>query len=800
MPIHRIEIEGVRGVNRRITLNPGGESMLVWGDNGTGKSSIERALRWALMDEEVPPAVADAGDESSFRRNVGTESPDPRVAIRFAGDESIIVEPERREQGPAGDKLVAACQIGVPFLRRSELLDVLKSRPGERFKYLERFLALDRIDALVEDLKDGKKALEGRTTKLRGVLSDNLESFRPLLGEDAPPQIHSVGEIESLAMASAHALGVVEKDATWEAANTLIAKLGGSSSEELEKQHSRLSELLVAIKRERDAWAELAPAAVEQLEAERERLASLVGDADELELIRHACAHFKAKESTTCPVCGQPVDWAATHAELEGRLATLGDYAEADRALSTASRSWIRHLDSRLEVLGRVEEAVESFSAEAAATAPKGFDLLRFDPKSEGKRESALQLVGVAAAHSYLSSLCEAATEGVRSALDGVPHGEDLPRFRLVVSLFEKLDKRRPELLLAEMEILSNEKELEALGTISDALTKARQDVVQETLNAIGETVRDYYLKIHPVENDDEATGPPAVDVQRHGRGTAVIRGEFQGETVKDPMWVYSDGHLDTVGICIFLALRTYRAAEADDPKILVLDDIVLSIDLRHAQRLLDLLAADFKDHQIFLFTHNGLFAKWCGRRLPNLVKYHISRWSLDTGPCLADFADSREALLDAIDDATPRTLARLVDEFMDEWLAEARFEYSLAVRAKPGEQYTLTDIWLPFVSALRKLGKKLNHDLGGAVEIATKYRDELIDVRNLLGAHENEFAKEYPRGVIVDLAKAMLAMVDKLYCRECSSFVRPIPNVDDPSIAHCNKRDISYVRTKKSG
>lgn len=48
MPIDSISIEAVRGVRREVKLQLRGKSLLVRGDNGTGKSSIVNALSWAL--------------------------------------------------------------------------------------------------------------------------------------------------------------------------------------------------------------------------------------------------------------------------------------------------------------------------------------------------------------------------------------------------------------------------------------------------------------------------------------------------------------------------------------------------------------------------------------------------------------------------------------------------------------------------------------------------------------------------------------------------------------------------------
>ena len=177
----------------------------------------------------------------------------------------------------------------------------------------------------------------------------------------------------------------------------------------------------------------------------------------------------------------------------------------------------------------------------------------------------------------------------------------------------------------------------------------------------------------------------------------------------------------------------------------MVLDDVVLSIDLGHARRLLTLLRDEFKDHQLLIFTHNGLFARWCLGLIPGVKKVELLGWTLETGPRISDYASSIDRLKQHIETSPPKEIAMNMMWLMDEWLAECRFAFALSVPAKLGEEYTLTDIWEPFAKVLRDLVKHF----GDVLLNVSKYLDALRDVpriRNMLAAHENEFAQEFPR------------------------------------------------------
>src|SRR5690606_40582059 len=62
---------------------------------------------------------------------------------------------------------------------------------------------------------------------------------------------------------------------------------------------------------------------------------------------------------------------------------------------------------------------------------------------------------------------------------------------------------------------------------------------------------------------------------------------EFGGKKDAPPQAYFSDSHLDTLGLCVFLAL-----AERDAPeeKLLVLDDVLGSVDEPHVERIIGMV------------------------------------------------------------------------------------------------------------------------------------------------------------------------------------------------------------------
>lgn len=67
------------------------------------------------------------------------------------------------------------------------------------------------------------------------------------------------------------------------------------------------------------------------------------------------------------------------------------------------------------------------------------------------------------------------------------------------------------------------------------------------------------------------------------------------------PRLTLSEGHRNSLGLCVFLAL----AKRDGKGSPLVLDDVVSSFDREHRSYVTDLLSQEFSDRQIFIFTHD---------------------------------------------------------------------------------------------------------------------------------------------------------------------------------------------------
>jgi hypothetical protein len=110
------------------------------------------------------------------------------------------------------------------------------------------------------------------------------------------------------------------------------------------------------------------------------------------------------------------------------------------------------------------------------------------------------------------------------------------------------------------------------------------------------------YERLHPGE------GHKAIQIilPDNRPASADLRTETEGMKPMHPLGNYSEGHLDSLGLCIFLAF--IKRFNKDLP-LIVLDDVLTSIDAGHRMKAAQLISTEFKGSQLIITTHDELWA-----------------------------------------------------------------------------------------------------------------------------------------------------------------------------------------------
>ena len=294
-----------------------GESIAVYGDNGTGKSTIADALEWYFTGEIE--LLCHEGRQHAVRHVGGDRGDVTSVEVATSGTlGGTVVFPDER----AADTLQATRRETF-LLRGRTLADFINKTKTEKWKALVEILGLDAIESLREDLqrarnelrKEARAAEEQVQSSRRALAASegeavthdtvlvNLQQICALLGVDPPRSLDDV------------------VDPAWIAAVVGASATGSAPSE----RESLLSEIRTLNTPTADTSAVQAWNAL--VSSERARLLPRAS------LVREAKRLFEAGSiDGRCPLCGQSVDEAKLALRIEGALVEM---MEASRELES---------------------------------------------------------------------------------------------------------------------------------------------------------------------------------------------------------------------------------------------------------------------------------------------------------------------------------------------------------------------------------------------------------------------------------------------------------------------------------
>ena len=162
--IDQIEVEGFRGITRACTLPLDGKSLLLFGENGTGKSSFVDALE-RLFTGKISTLEGRMGVSTERHGpNIRISGP-PKISVRFSEGSECTIESNTEFLPLTVKNYLAAAREPLYILRRRQVLDFIESKPQECYELLRPFLPLTQAEKTETALREAfqkvdKKAVD----------------------------------------------------------------------------------------------------------------------------------------------------------------------------------------------------------------------------------------------------------------------------------------------------------------------------------------------------------------------------------------------------------------------------------------------------------------------------------------------------------------------------------------------------------------------------------------------------------------------------------------------------------------
>jgi hypothetical protein len=736
-PIEQITIRGFRGILAPLSLDftkgKTPTSMVIYGRNGTGKSSITDAWEWFHTEKIEHLAREGAGPSSYPHQNA--KDGETFIKVQFADDElgniclnfdhSRITMPvaegdieKFRELAPHPCHIRFGDLTRFVYLTKSEKYDALAELMGftpqvEFQKALRRVLR--KLSDEMENRQDSVARLESDLSNLLGLSTVDGASVLDNLNEILKQHgIEVASSIENLKTKTKELTALVEEDPR----SKKLADLGilkgaierATLPDELGNNLSSYVTSAEAFEQEEQATTDLL--LIGLYRQGKDVLTRLKEQGDEIEY---------------CPLCGQRFEGDLL-GHISGALSNLKDLKrlrdEVERKrkrvqkllapLSDLSRllrkrcqeiwpvaeKWgINSFVEQAEKVGEVSDAIEI----CLEVQPRNLDTEKISDMRAALNPFELQVQQFGKLRRELLSQVESRIEKLQEDASRTQLVDDHANMRSALKLWKELESARKQLAgLSEV--------YRGFEAVVEDYVQSSIDNVQRRFEVISSDVQAYF---EILEQHTEDIEQPVLKLLQDKDRAVVLEVEFRGEPIYPAYRYLSESQLNSFGLAVFLASAKYFN---QDFKFLVLDDVINSFDAYKRPQVINLLKEEFSDHQVLLLTHDRVWRDRLFEACPNWVKRRFIRLEPGVGPVDVEGAAPLDVIQQYIDNDEPVTAGQKMGPFLERQLQHLCEAFGVMVKYNQRNQYTLSSLLVRFrVRVKKKLGK--DHKLTKAIE-----------------------------------------------------------------------------------
>ncbi len=613
MKLKQIDIKGLRGVKEELSLELNGKSIVLYGDNGMGKSSISDAIEWFYTNKvahlggieiDLKDALRNASLDEDFVSEAGLKF---HKKSDYDTAKTLFTKRGKLEQDfTIKTDLIKQYIIDSKeenlLLRYKSLNDFVDNTKGDKLKYLSDIIGFSEVTKKKEVLRKAYTSInteiknqnyEGQITnekttlisKIGAAVSQNKDFFDIINKKIAP--LKTKIKVESL-----------------DDLDALLKHLKSATNEKLVKENSFLEKIQIAAYGLKSEIVSINSSyqsfydEFQKIAADVEGIMKIyIGEL--LKLGDNVVQKYHKEEN--CPLCLQPKNIDELRSEIAERLKEIGESSK------------------KLETFKKAQELVKSISVERI----KRIDALLLDDTFKMPENEQLK--------KDLESIKKKIQLIETASLTKVASGDKIPdvngiSFNISDFLFlKKLDDRIRKLKEAikkdniteiyasisaskdaflKIKTLENErkkleKQRNSLSIIYNEFVKVQKEGLENFINSFSTKINEYYQYMNPDEPFQEIK---IVTMGEEDELNGItIEYKYNGDWVSPPQKYFSESHLNCFGISFFLASVD---AFNDLNEFIVLDDVISSFDSNHRKRFAELLFEKFSEYQLILLTH----------------------------------------------------------------------------------------------------------------------------------------------------------------------------------------------------
>lgn len=251
---------------------------------------------------------------------------------------------------------------------------------------------------------------------------------------------------------------------------------------------------------------------------------------------------------------------------------------------------------------------------------------------------------------------------------------------------------------------------------------------------------------------------------------------------VVHPNEIFSEANYDLMILLLYLSLIRV-GVDCGQEKVLVLDDVLQSVDSSIRAKFVSYILRELNDWQIIITCHDRLWLNQMRfifqRESHKYKEYNIVNWSFYGGPVIQEqnIFTIDNTLKNAISTGNYRIIASMSGLFLEMLCQKLSVSMHCSVQRTNEDKYTIGDLWPGIKKTFKKTTLRPLMD-----EI-----DNLLFVRNLLGCHYNEWAETLTDDEVLKFANSIQTLYEKVFCKTCCQWISEASG-NDTACCHCQK------------
>jgi len=638
MKLLELTIQNIRGIPD-FTLKPNGRNMVICGPNGSGKSSIIDAIDFLFTGQISRMVGRGTGGITLQEHGVHLNAVGNSQKAYVSGsiqliDNSIVVLKRYISESDvlicdgydqvAMESLLRFASNGQHVLTRQRILQYVTEQPKDRAEKIQALLGLTNLEDIRASLVKVKNSLEkdyvkvqGGYQAIRGQISSQIEAMewvyddilifinqqRAILGADAADVLSAENVRRDLSFGLRQEGG--------EFVNPTI----------LESDMNNLRRVLSDEFRTRLSSSDgILRTTIGMIRAD----ARLLHELSHQQLVEQG---IKLIDDTgACPLCQTVFTTGELRRKLETRLAAAQEASRLKARVDLASRNIVEIVDFVLPSLNKVIAVAEQVHDTAAISSLQSWykRLTLLKDSLQQPIEQYMELddqVGVLFSPFDLNVILHQLRSTISTSYPtSSPEQTAYDRLTQIEALLgtwrEESDKYHLAKVARDHGVL-----------LYETFLAARDKILGELYSEIRQRFEELYRLLH---GPDEANFISLLEPDEAGLNFKV---NFHGRGMHPPHALHSEGHQDSMGICLFLALA--ERLTKGKFSVTLLDDVVMSVDAEHRKNLCRVLRDQFQGRQFIIATHDEVWARYLKSMgvVQSSDVIELLNWDLSTGP-----------------------------------------------------------------------------------------------------------------------------------------------------------------------